>query len=154
MENVRQNKTDSFIKRLIARGALSRRANFLVQASKHSAGAAKEILYGLPGVFAMSLVSEGKEVRLIKEADQLRLMKSSEKSAILLTIYFDDITALCELATGDVTMQKAFAEGRIRFSGSMKYFAAITRAASEGDKALFGEEKYAELYGKGKENDA
>lgn len=153
MENARQEKKKNLIEKLIARSALSRRAAFLVQATKKSEAAAKEILYGLPGVFAMRLVSCGKEVRLIKEASELRIMKDSEKSDILLTIYFDDIPALCELSAGETTMQKAFAEGRIHFGGSLKYFATILRAASAGD-SLYGEEKYAELYGKGKENDA
>ena len=136
------------IKKFFVRHALKKRAKFLVRATERSEVAAKEVLYSLPGVFSMKLVAGGAEVRLIKEADQLRLMNSSEKSDVLLIIGFEDLAILGDLAAGDVTLQKAFAEGRATFSGKTKYFASVMRVNAEGDKALLGAGAYAELYGK------
>ena len=146
-----EKKRENFTKRLIGRLALSRRAKLFVRATKKSDAAAKEVLYHLPGCFAMSLVHQGNEIRLIKEADQFRIMKNSEESDILLTIFFKDTVALCELGAGEVTMQKAFSEGRISFKGPLKCFSTIVRVSEKSDLALFGEDKHTELYGKGTE---
>lgn len=140
-----------FARALFIKKGLKDRALFFVRAGKKSKIAAKEILYGLPGVFAMSLSAEGKEIRLIKEADEFRIMENSESSDILLKIRFHDLTVLRDIASQETTLQKAFAERRISFSGQTKYFTAIARVSAEGDKYDCSETEYFDLYGKGKE---
>ena len=136
-----------------ARGALAAlalrsRAKYLVRASKESREAAKDILRTLPGVFSMTLTAGTHSIRLIKEADQFRIMKKSEKSDIILDIEFRDLCALLEAAAKQVTMQKLLAENRLTFRGRTQYFAALMRVYSDGDRVLCSESQYLELYGK------
>lgn len=125
-------------------------AKHLVRATKESAETQREILYDLPGVFSMSLSVGNTAVRLIKEADELRIMKRSERSATLLEMVFTDYAALGDLVTREVTLSKLLSENRLRYAGAPKHFGVIARAIREGDKLALSDEKFAENYGKNK----
>ena len=144
-----QKKETRLFTKIFARHALRRCACFLVRATERCEAAAKEVLYDLPGVFAMSLVAAGEEVRLIKEADCFRIMKKAERSDVLLSIRFEDLAILGDLTARECTMQKALAERRLTCFGKIGYLATVMRVSAEGDKALLGEGAYEELYGKG-----
>jgi len=132
------------------RVGLLMRAKHLVQATKKSETAKKEILYRLPGVFSMRLRAGKEEVRLIKEADELRIMKKTEKSVILLSINFEDNAELGDVMFHETTMPRALSEGRVHFDGAPKYMGVILRVDHEGDKCVLSNDKYAELYGESK----
>ena len=135
------------LRALLRRLALKRIAKALVLASEKSAVVGDDILYRLPGVFALSVTYQETSVRLIKEANAFRIMKDAEKSVILLSVTITDQAALEELSEKRATWQKVYAEGRITFAGKEKYAALFLRAAAEGDKAILSEKQYRELYG-------
>ena len=112
-----------------------------------STAAGDDLLYGLPGVFVMRISYRDSYVRLIKEANALRIMKDSEKSDVLLSAEILDEAALGDLSFHTVTWQKAYAEGRVRFAGKAKYAAVIVRVAKAGDQAELSQKKYQNLYG-------
>lgn len=134
-------------RRLWIRIALSRIAKALVRAAKESSVAGDDILYRLPGVFSFSIGYKGCIVRIIKEANEFRIMENAEKSVILLSATFEDAAALADLAARDATWHKVYAEGRITFAGKMKYASLLMRVAAEGDKFELNEDKYRYLYG-------
>ena len=135
------------IQRLMIRLALSRVAKALVRASKESLVAGDDILYRLPGVFSFSIGYKGSEVRLIKEADEFRILNNAEKSEVLLSATFEDAAALGDIAARVATWHKVYAEGRITFAGKMRYASLLLRVAAEGDKVDLTEEEYQDLYG-------
>ena len=136
-----------FLKRMLSRRALSRLAKALVCASKGSVAAGDGILYGLPGVFSLRLDYRGEHVRLIKEANEFRMMEKSEKSEVLLSIEVMDAAALADLYFHNATWQKVYAEGRMTFAGKTKYATLVMRIMAEGDKACLAPKKIRELYG-------
>ena len=140
------------IRAVVVTYALKRLANDLCLGVTASPEAGEEILYRLPGVFAMEISAAGESVRLIKEANTLRTMKKSETSDILLHIRLEDIAVLGDIVSRECTLQKAFAEGRLTFTGETKHFATVLRAGAAGDKAILPNEEYFELYGKKKED--
>ena len=138
-------------RRFAGKCALRRMAKLFVRATQRSDAAKKAVLYGLPGVFSASITFEGNSMRLIKEADEFRIMKKSEKSEILLYIDFRDTESIAEVAARETNLNRVFAAGRMTFRGKTRYLAAMMRAFVEGDKATLSEEDYAELYGGEKE---
>lgn len=135
----------------LAAFSLRRLAGALCRAGGSAEAAADEILYGLPGVFAMSIEAPGAVLRLIKEAGTFRIMKKAEKSELLLRIRFEDLSVLGDVVGRECTMQRALSEGRLTFAGKTKYLAAVMRASAAGDKALLPNEDYYQLYGKKRE---
>jgi len=138
---------DNPIKRFLRRAALSRVAKSLVNASIVGEGAGDDILYRLPGVFTMSISYHGQTFRLIKEANEFRIMKPSEKSDVLLEITLTDGVALAELYLHISTWQKIYAEGRMTFAGKTKYLTLVMRVAAARDKGCLPPNKYEQLYG-------
>jgi len=138
-------------KSLLTRFALFRLASALCHGTVVDKEAGREVLYGLPGVFSMTITAGGQKVRLLKEADTFRRMKSSEISDNLLTICFNDVTALGDVVSHECTMHKALAEGRLSFTGKTSYLAVLLRASAAGDKTLLTPEEYEELYREGEE---
>lgn len=135
------------LKRLFVKSALGKIAKELARASEKIENAGDDVLYRLPGVFSMSLVCGGQVVRLIKEANAFRVMKSSEKSEVSLSAKVTDEAALADLCSKKATWQKVYSEGRIVFAGKMKYATLFMRVMAEGDKAFLSAKKYLELYG-------
>ena len=123
------------------------RAKALVRASEKSVGAGDEILYGLPGVFSMQLVYQDQSVRLIKEANALRVMEKSEKSDVLLCVRVTDKAALADLYFHNATWQKVYAEGRLVFAGKVKYASLLMRIIAACEKDCLPPQKIHELYG-------
>lgn len=107
------------------------RARAFVRATKKSKKAAKDLLYGVPGVFSLRLAAGRQSVRLIKEADEFRIMKKSEKCAKMLTISFADRAVLGEISSGEISLHRAFAEQRISVSGLTAEFAVMARIHAE-----------------------
>ena len=138
------------ISRGVVRLGLLLRAKHLVRASKESAEAKREILYDLPGVFSMILRAGRAEIRLIKEADELRIMNRSEKSNPRLIITFNDYAALGDLVGRETTLPKLLSEKRVTYLGAPKYCNVILRVDHEGDKLNLSDEKFAEFYGENK----
>lgn len=127
--------------------ALRRKAKAIVKVTERSAEAKQEVLYSLPGIFAMEL-REGKYVvRLIKEGDCLRMMENTEISEILLTVTFSDIDAEKGSLVGKVSMGRLLAEGRITYKGRCKYFNAFQRISYIADKTLLSTKKFQAMYG-------
>lgn len=139
-------QNDGCFKRLIQSLAVKKLAKNLVLATKKSTAAAKDVLYTLPGVFSMKIVYGDKEVRLIKEADELRIMESSEISDILLTIEPADAGILADLYTHQTTLQHALAENRVHLFGKTKYAATIVRVSAEADKLTCSKKTLQNLY--------
>ena len=142
--NTKQN--DGAFKRLMSKIALKKLATNLVLATQKSKEAGKDVLYSLPGVFSMKLVYGEYEVRLIKEADELRLMDSSEISDILLTIEPVDAGILADLYTHNTTLQHALAENRVRILGKSKYAATILRVSTQADALVCSKKTLQKLY--------
>jgi len=126
---------------------LRSKAKDLVKATERSAEAKAEVLYSLPGIFAMELREGQYVVRLIKEGDTLRIMDPSERSDILLTVEFSDIAAERGSLVGKVSMPRLLAEGRITYRGRGKYFTCFQRIAYIADKTLLSRKKFQEMYG-------
>ena len=155
MKEAKQNANGGFsrkINKAVATLALRRLAGALCNSTIASDEAGDEILYGLPGVFSMELIASDARVRLIKEARALRVMKKAEKSAVLLRIKLEDLAVVSDITARECTLQKAFSEGRLTFSGKTKYLATVMRASAAGDKLLLTSDEYYELYGKKKED--
>ena len=130
-----------------ARMGLLRKAKAIVKATERSAEAKAEVLYSLPGIFAME-IREGKHsVRLIKEGDSLRIMESSEKSDILLVVEFADVAAERGSMLGKVPTARLLAEGRIVYRGRGKYFNCFQRISYIADKMLLSGKKFQAMYG-------
>ena len=146
MKTIKSSKICPF-RRLWIRIALSRVAKALVRASKESVVAGDDILYHLPGVFSFSIQYGDSKLRLIKEANQFRIMENAEKSDILLSATIEDAAALGDLAARKATWHKVYAEGRVAFIGKMKYASLVMRVAAEGDKYELTEEARRDLYG-------
>lgn len=140
------------IRSIVVKYALNRLAHDLCLGVSTSKEAGDEILYGLPGIFTMEISAADESVRIIKEANTLRTMKTSEASDVLLRIKLEDIALLGDIVGRECTLQKAFAEGRMTFIGETKHLATILRAGAAGDKAILPNEEYFELYGKKKED--
>lgn len=140
------------IKRLFAAIGLRRLAGTLCLATTSSEEAGDEVLYHLPGIFTLEIEAPEANVRLIKEAHTLRILKKSEKSVTTLRIRLEDLAILGDIVAKECTLQKALAEGRMTFSGKTKYLAALLRAGAAGDKRNLTSGEYAELYGKRKED--
>ena len=134
-------------KRMSWRSALSKIAKSLVRASVESDTAGESVLYGFPGVFCLRISFRDVAVRLIKEANNFRIMESSEKSEVLLSIDILDDAALFDLSSASATWQKVYAEGRVRFAGKMKYAATFLRVAAAGDRVCLDPKKREDLYG-------
>ena len=126
---------------------LLRKAKAIVKATARSAEAKSEVLYSLPGIFAMELREGRNAVRLIKEGDALRIMKSSEKSDVLLVVEFSDIDAERGSMLGKVPTARLLAEGRIVYRGRGKYFNCFQRIAYIADKMLLSDSKFQAIYG-------
>ena len=122
----------------------------MVRATKTNKEAAHALLYELPGVFCVVLRIGRISVRLLKEADQFRIMKKQERSEVSLTIHFEDRAALGEVCFGKVPLQKSFAEGRVRVTGYFSYFAVVARVNAEADRLALSEKAYADQYGRRK----
>lgn len=135
------------IVKFIARHALKRLVSHYLRGVQMSREAALELLHGLPGVFSMTLSAGDSSLRLIKEADTFRIMENAERCENLLTINFEDLTVLGEIVSRESTMQKAFSERRLTFTGKTRYFTVFMRAGAAGDKATLPKEEYVELYG-------
>lgn len=120
---------------LLVRYWLRKIAGELVRATKKSKKAAKELLYGVPGVFAVRLAMGRYSVRLIKEADEFRIMKKTEKCAYFLTIKFKDRAALGEVGMRRGPLQRAFSEERVLVLGATSDFAVVTRVSAERNHA-------------------
>jgi len=146
MEKINARKR-GFLKRMLSHKALRRLAKALVRASEKSVGAGDEILYGLPGVFSMQLVYQDQSVRLIKEANALRVMEKSEKSDVLLCVRVTDKAALADLYFHNATWQKVYAEGRLVFAGKVKYASLLMRIIAACEKDCLPPQKIHELYG-------
>lgn len=127
-------KKRSLITECFARILLKKRARLLVCATKKSGEAANMLLYELPGVFCVTLRFGSDKVRLLKEADQFRIMKKSEKSENSLSVIFKDRAVLAEVCLQKVPLQKAFSEDRVIAKGKIKYFAVFARINAEADK--------------------
>ena len=135
------------IKRLFRKIALNKIAKSLVRTTQASRTAGDEVLYRLPGVFSMRIEYKDSFVRLIKEANELRIMENSEKSEVLLSVTIADKAALGDLAFRSATWQKVYAEGRLTFGGKEKYASLLIRIAAEGDKLALDPGEYQNLYG-------
>ncbi|MBP5405347.1 MAG: hypothetical protein J6Y74_05340 [Clostridia bacterium] len=122
-------------------------AEALVFATQHSDAAKAEVLYGLPGVFSMSLQAGGKSLRLIKEGDSFRILKSSEISDVLLSIRLEDRGAEEDIIEGRASLAKLFSEGRVTYRGSGKSFNCVMRIDCVSDKLRLSERKRKDLYG-------
>lgn len=141
--NTKQN--DGCFKRLLSKIALKKLASNLVLASQKSKEAAKDVLYTLPGVFSMTLVYGTYQIRLIKEADEFRIMDSSEVSENLLTLEPIDAGILADLYTHRTTLQHALAENRVRLVGKTKYAATIVRVSAQADKLVCSKKQLQKL---------
>ncbi len=130
-----------------ARSALKKIAGYLARASKTSEKVGDDVLYHLPGVFSLGVSYGGESVRLIKEANSFRIMKSSEKSDVSLIATVVDAAAIRDICTHKASWQKLYAEGRVTFAGKIKYATLFMRVMAEGDKAFLPAKKYQELYG-------
>ena len=133
--------------KIYIRRALNSIAKDVVNASERGVGAGDDVLYRLPGVFSMSIHYHDRSVRLIKEANVLRIMEKFEKSEELLLVSVLDLAALTDLKEHKATWQKLYAEGRLVFAGKVEYAAAIIRVVAAGDKACLPRKKYRNLYG-------
>ena len=142
------------IKSILLHFRLKKVAKALVRGASKSKAASAEILYSLPGVFSMSIVYGLQKVRLIKEADELRIMDTSEKAKNLLTLELRDERILSELSSHEVTWQKAISEHRISFVGKTRFLTCLMRVAAEADRVVCSESKYDALYGKKEKEDA
>jgi len=147
-----QNGISRKLRDAIAAFSLKRLARALCLGTVASEEASDEILYGLPGIFSMEISAAGARVRLIKEANTLRIMRSSEKSEPLLRLHLEDLAVLGDIVGRECTLQKALAEGRMTFAGKTTHLATIMRASAAGDKTVLPNEEYCELYGKKKED--
>ena len=136
-----------FFKRMLSHAALRKLAKALVRASEKSESAGDEILYGLPGVFSMDLAYQDQSVRLIKEANALRVMEKSEKSEVFLSVRVTDKAALSDLYFHNATWQKVYAEGRLIFAGKVKYASLLMRIIAACEKDCLPPQKIHELYG-------
>lgn len=130
----------------MAYAELRRYANRVIKCTQKSEGAKLEMLFSLPGIFAMEFRFLRAKIRLIKEGDAFRLMERSEKSRNLLTVTISDASALKKMISGKLTIHRAMAEGRLTFGGSTAFFCVITRICEEGDKILLSESSYKEAY--------
>jgi len=117
-----------------AERALRRVAKNLVRTTRTCTAAAKEVLYGLPGIFCMALCVRNHTVRLIKEADLFRIADEEEKATPLLTITFKDVAILKAVADRRTPISASVAEGRVSFRGQTRFFATLMRVSGEGDK--------------------
>jgi len=125
---------------------LMRFARRVIRYTEKSEGAKLELLFSLPGIYAMELCFGGKKIRLIKEGDVFRTMGRSEKSRILLSVTIEDQDALGKLAAGKCTVNQCAAQGRLTFRGSIRFFCVFTRICNEGDKVLLSSGRYGALY--------
>ena len=132
--------------RCVAKVELLRFAKRLVKYTEKSENAKLELLYSLPGIFAMELRFLGAKVRIIKEGATFRIMDRSEKSRNLLTVTINDGSVLKKLTSGNLTACRAAAEGRLTFKGSTAFFCVFMRVCRFGDKELLSESRYAEAY--------
>ena len=122
-------------------------AKRLEKATAVSEEAQTEIMYGLPGIFSFALCSGGRSVRLIKEGNAFRIMKLSEKSDILTSVFFDDPKTLTSVATGRKTIFKALSEGRVSYKGAVGFFTTVMRVFYVADKLRLSDKKRGALYG-------
>ncbi len=143
-EKIEFKKT--FKKKIKIRKALHRAANLFLIATKNTPEARRAILHELPGVYSMELFCEGESIRLIKEADEFRIMENSEKSELLTRICFLDKGVLMDFENGEISLGKAIAEGRLSFVGSVKYVAVLARVLHTKDKNTLREDVYSDLY--------
>ena len=125
---------------------LMKLARRVIRCTEKSEGAKLELLFSLPGIYAMELCFGGAKIRLIKEGDVFRLMERSEKSSILLSVTVLDQDALKKLALGKCTVNQCAAQGRLIYRGSTRFFCVFTRICNEGDKALLSGGRYRSLY--------
>ena len=132
--------------RCLAFAELRRYANRVIKYTQKSEGAKLEMLFSLPGIFAMEFRFLRAKVRLIKEGDAFRVMERSEKSRNLLTVTITDASALKKMIAGKLTIHRALAEGRLTFAGSTAFFCVLTRICNEGDKVLLSDSRYQEAY--------
>ena len=126
---------------------LKKKAEALVFATQHSDAAKAEVLYGLPGVFSMSLHAGEKSLRLIKEGECFRILKSSEISDVLLSIRLEDRGAEEDITAGKASLARLFSEGRVTYRGSGKSFNCIMRIDCISDELRLSERKRKDLYG-------
>ena len=143
-------------KRKIGRGVMGgpyahlglwRKAKAIVKATERSAEAKDEVLYRLPGIFAMQLREGEYVVRLIKEGETLRIMEPSEKSEVLLSVEFSDVAAERGSLVGKVSLARLLAEGRITYRGRGRYFNVFQRIAFIADKMTLSDKKFRAMYG-------
>ena len=122
-------------------------ARRVIRGTEQSEGAKLELLFSLPGIFAMELLYCGASVRLIKEGDVFRVMEKSEKSDVLLCVRVTDKAALADLYFHNATWQKVYAEGRLVFAGKVKYASLLMRIIAACEKDCLPPQKIHELYG-------
>jgi len=132
---------------IYARMAMERVASRLIKATEQSEEAKKEVLYSLPGIFAVEIRSGANSVRLIKEGDVFREMESSEKSDILLVVIFQDQGAETAYLSGAASLARLYAEGRLSSRGRGKYRNAFMRIARVADETVLSKKKLRAMYG-------
>jgi len=128
---------------------LLRIAKRLVRVTETSEDAQKDVMYSLPGIFALELCAGKNRIRLIKEGNALRIMKKTEKSDILTSIVFEDENVLSRVAANRATAATALSEGRVSYCGTSKHFSAIMRIFYVSDKLFLSDAKWSALYGDG-----
>ena len=143
-----QKSKPSFTKGIFVLYALKKLAKLFVRATKESKSAGTELLYKLPGVFSISIRYGDRKVRLIKEADEFRILGAKERARETLAMILTDPVILGELCAHEATWQKALAENRLVFKGKSAHLASIMRIAEESDKVACSQGEYESLYGK------
>lgn len=136
----------SLFGRAFEKGELLKFARRVIGYTQKSEGSKLELLFSLPGIYAMSLCYRGATVRLIKEGDVFRVMERSEKSEVLLSIRIETPTALRSLGEGKRSINECIAERSVTYKGSTEYFCVFTRVCNEGDKVSLSDARYKELY--------
>ena len=121
-------------------------ARRVIRGTEQSEGAKLELLFSLPGIFAMELLYRGASVRLIKEGDVFRVMEKSEKSAILLSVRIHDRDALKKLIAGKYSINLCVSQGRVSIAGATEFFCVFTRILNESDRVFLSSGKYREMY--------
>ena len=137
---------NSLALRAEAKCMLYRYARRVIRCTEKSDGAKTELLFSLPGIFAMELCFGGKSVRLIKEGDVFRVPERAEKIRCLLKIIILDKAALELLIAGKVSLNRCAAERRLAFSGGTPFFSAFSRIVCEGDRSLLSDKRYKGSY--------
>jgi len=119
-------------------------AKKLILATRRNEEMRAEVMHSLPGIFALELAFGKYTVRMMKEGDSFRILKTSEKSDDIVCLTAEDLPTLKALAVGSETELAALAQGRLSYAGLNRYVNVIMR---------LGDESYVRKETKTKESD-